>query len=107
MKTLHLKETKMAIMPVVLCLHLQRSVVTGRGVYKNTNIVGYDATFAIATHTYTLAAVILHHGGHESGHFVTVRREGTGWVRVSDAVVDRVRMDFGWRDVYMLFYEAK
>ncbi|KAI9011219.1 hypothetical protein BC832DRAFT_590463 [Gaertneriomyces semiglobifer] len=62
---------------------------------------------------YRLQSVVLHYGGHDSGHFATYRRIKHGtverWYRVSDDRVDLVN----WQEVvahgsqyaYMLFYE--
>ena len=66
---------------------------------------------------YQLAAVILHYGHHDSGHFVTLRRVVVGrdvlWFRVSDANVERIAnvsndvFLHGGKYVYMLFYERQ
>jgi ubiquitin C-terminal hydrolase len=58
--------------------------------------------------TYILMAVVVHVGTHHSGHFITYRRSGDRWVRVSDSEVVQVDAAevFGQkRHVYMLFYE--
>lgn len=62
---------------------------------------------------YRLSAVILHYGNHDSGHFVTLRRdfERDLWFRVSDANVERIVdveqevFGHGSRYAYMIFYE--
>ncbi|KAI8920831.1 hypothetical protein DFJ77DRAFT_426150 [Powellomyces hirtus] len=75
---------------------------------------------------YRLAAVVIHYGSHESGHFVTYRRmhptkerqleeQKTGgnspWYRLSDASVELVRdfegdvLGHGGDHAYMLFYD--
>ncbi|TPX35704.1 hypothetical protein SmJEL517_g01864 [Synchytrium microbalum] len=67
---------------------------------------------------YALKAVVLHYGGHDSGHFVTYRRthevDGTEthkWFRISDDRVDLVSdiqdeiFSYASGSVYMLFYE--
>ena len=67
---------------------------------------------------YALKAVVLHYGGHDSGHFVTYRRlygvdgaETHKWFRISDDRVDPVHdieeeiFNYASGSVYMLFYE--
>lgn len=55
---------------------------------------------------YTLCAVIEHHGEAKSGHFVTFRRLGEGWFRVSDEHVQRVDVHTVLRaHAYLLFFE--
>lgn len=68
---------------------------------------------------YEAAAVILHYGHHEAGHFVTLRKikhtteNGTKdiWYRISDATIDRVTdvendvFLHGSQYAYMIFYE--
>jgi hypothetical protein len=69
---------------------------------------------------YRLAAVILHYGDHDSGHFVTLRKVSMSnvdgvdedyWFRVSDASVEKITdvknevFIHGRRYAYMMFYE--
>ncbi|KAI9354791.1 hypothetical protein DFJ73DRAFT_623902 [Zopfochytrium polystomum] len=83
------------------------------------------ATPSPPRHLYRLHAVVLHHGSHDSGHFVTFRRaargeskakggggeEGVRWFRISDDHVDIVTdvryevFEAGGANAYMLFYE--
>ena len=73
----------------------------------------------IAKYKYTLKAVILHYGHHESGHFIAIRKVRyktsagiqDAWFRISDSTVEKVTdverdvFNDGSRNVYMLFYE--
>ena len=62
---------------------------------------------------YRLQSLILHYGGHDSGHFVAIRRFNNRWFYISDESVRLVHadeiqeivFDRASYDVYMLFYE--
>lgn len=56
---------------------------------------------------YRLESIIEHRGTAHGGHYVSYRRFGKSWFRVSDNAISHI----SWRDVrncqaYMLFYEA-
>ncbi|KAJ3213971.1 hypothetical protein HK099_007101 [Clydaea vesicula] len=83
--------------------------------------LNFEDDFKENKYLYRLQSVVIHYGGHDSGHFVTYRRcsqkknkeDKTGgvdpWFRISDESVlpcnfEEVK-DIGSQFVYMLFYE--
>jgi Ubiquitin carboxyl-terminal hydrolase len=57
---------------------------------------------------YRLKSVILHYGGHDSGHFVALKSLDGIWYHISDANVTRVgdNIEQYASNVFMVFYEV-
>ena len=59
---------------------------------------------------YTLSSAILHFGSHDSGHFITIKKVGDMWYRISDESVEKFNPSLLQNmasHVYMLFYESE
>ncbi|KAJ7737414.1 hypothetical protein DFH07DRAFT_985524 [Mycena maculata] len=57
---------------------------------------------------YRLAAAVCHFGQHAFGHYICYRRAPSGWLRISDARVERCGVEAvlaEGRGVFMLYYE--
>lgn len=133
MKQTHLKRLQLGRAPVVLCIHLNRTVWLADGsLIKNTNHIRFpiqlDASALLkgaSTNSgggrvmYVLCAVVEHRGGVNSGHYITYRRcggargsdgrgGGNSWVSTSDTAVYSASLDdvLG-AEAYMLFYCRK
>lgn len=125
------KQVMLAKPPPVLVLHLNRSSYTmgGYPTKNNTRVVFplvldvtpyttgavlstnpthplSHATATASANMYRLCAVVVHYGGHQSGHYVSYRRRPHSWTRISDDRVENcTEDDVLAQNPYLLFYE--
>lgn len=75
------KHTRLSLYPAALAVHLSRSIFDpGSYSQKNTSKVAFPEHLHLgslggARKRYRLLALVTHHGGHNSGHYETFRRQ--------------------------------
>ncbi|KAF2663093.1 cysteine proteinase [Microthyrium microscopicum] len=76
------RSTRLSRFPRVLAIHLSRSIYSTTSLStKNTARVAFPETLSLGpllnTRQFRLSAVVMHKGGHNSGHYETFRRQFT------------------------------
>jgi ubiquitin carboxyl-terminal hydrolase 16 len=73
-----IRHMRIAKFPRVLAIHLSRSIYSSYST-KNPAKVSFPETLSLGglldTHSYKLSSVVMHKGGHNSGHYETFRRQ--------------------------------
>jgi ubiquitin carboxyl-terminal hydrolase 16 len=73
-----IRHMRIAKFPRVLAIHLSRSIYSSYST-KNAAKVSFPETLSIGglldTHSYKLSGLVMHKGGHNSGHYETFRRQ--------------------------------
>ena len=80
------KQIKICTVPTVLIVHIKRfgyNDLTG-DYEKNEAKVTCDLALSINATSYTLAALILHQGSTQRGHYISVVRQRGLWITLDD-----------------------
>ncbi len=90
-------------LPQILTVHVQRRVMSRSGSpIKDYRPCKAQELIEIEGIQYELKSIIEHLGTGEGGHYVSFRKIGMEWVRVSDEVVTRMKPN---ERAFMMFYE--